>query len=388
MSWKKVKLGDICTSQYGYTASACDEDTGTKFLRITDIVPRNIDWSTVPFCPIDEKEREKYLLHKGDIVVARTGATVGYAKYIREETQAVFASYLVRFIVNKANIDKAYVGLCIESQMFKDYIASIANGSAQPNANSQMMSAFELPLPDLPTQQKIASILSAYDDLIDNNLKQIKLLEEAAQRLYTEWFVDLHFPEYENTPFVDGLPKGWKNEKIGNFVEYFDKKRKPLSSMQRASMQKLYPYYGASSLMDYVDDYIFDGIYLLMGEDGTVITPDNFPILQYIWGKFWVNNHAHVLRGKNGISTEFLYIHFKKMPVTDVVTGVAQPKISQGRLSDKKVILPSIDLIKKWSDLTKPFFEQIRNLSCAITQLQEARDLLLPRLMSGELNVE
>ena len=250
-----------------------------------------------------------------------------------------------------------------------------------------MLTQLSIDLPSIETQNRIATILSRYDSLIENYQKQIKLLEEAAQRLYKEWFVDLHFPGHENTKIVDGVPEGWEKKRIGDIVEYFDKQRKPLSSMQRMSMDKIYPYYGAATLMDYVENYLFDGIYLLLGEDGTVITPNNYPVLQYVWGKFWVNNHAHVLRGKDNISTEFLYAMFKEMPIADVVTGAAQPKISQGRLSEKKVLIPPIQLILKWSDITKAYFDSYRNLSDKIRLLTEARDRLLPKLMSGEIAV-
>jgi type I restriction enzyme S subunit len=212
-------------------------------------------------------------------------------------------------------------------------------------------------------------------------------LEEAAQRLYKEWFVDLHFPGHENVKIVDGVPEGWEKKKVGDFVTFYDKQRKPLSSMQRMNMEKIYPYYGAASLMDYVDNYLFDGIYLLFGEDGTVITPDNHPVLQYVWGKFWVNNHAHVLRGKDRISTEFLYVLFRNITISDVVTGAAQPKISQGRLSEKMAMLPPITLIEKWSSIAGTYFFQLRNLSSQIHLLTEARDRLLPKLMSGEIAV-
>jgi type I restriction enzyme S subunit len=235
--------------------------------------------------------------------------------------------------------------------------------------------------------RKVVATLSRYDSLIENYQKQIKLLEEAAQRLYKEWFVDLHFPGHENTKIVDGVPDGWKYRRIGDIVVYYDKQRKPLSSMQRMSMKKIYPYYGAAALMDYVDNYLFDGIYLLLGEDGTVITPDKFPVLQYVWGKFWVNNHAHVLRGKEGISTEFLFSMFKEMPIADVVTGAAQPKISQGRLSDKKILMPSLGLIQEWSGMAKHNFGRIRVITEQIRLLTEARDRLLPKLMSGEIEV-
>src|SRR5690606_26121403 len=129
-------------------------------------------------------------------------------------------------------------------------------------------------LPPLNTQRKIASILSAYDDLIENNLKRIKLLEEQAQLTYEEWFVRFKFPVHETIKFNDetGLHEGWERKKLGNLIVNYDSKRVPVSKMQREQMQGKYPYYGAASIMDYVDDYLFDGRFVLMGEDGTVIT--------------------------------------------------------------------------------------------------------------------
>lgn len=246
---------------------------------------------------------------------------------------------------------------------------------------------FPVSYPSIEKQFKIVEVLSSYDDLIKNNRKQIKLLEEAAQRLYKEWFVDLRFPGHETTPIVNGIPKGWHEGTIQDVVIYHDKKRKPLSGMQRAEMQGEYRYYGAASILDYVNDYLFDGTYLLLGEDGTVVTEDGFPVLQYVTGKFWVNNHAHVLTGQLGYPTEYLYMMFKSTKVKDVVTGAAQPKISQARLSNKKIIVPSKQLVSAYCDITGPMFKEIINLEHQITVLKEARDRLLPKLMSGEIEV-
>ena len=160
-----------------------------------------------------------------------------------------------------------------------------------------------------------------------------------------------------------------------------------MSGMQRAEMQGEYRYYGAASILDYVNDYLFDGTYLLLGEDGTVVTEDGFPVLQYVTGKFWVNNHAHVLTGQPGYPTEYLYMMFKSTKVKDVVTGAAQPKISQARLSNKKIIVPSKQLVSAYCDITGPMFKDIINLEHQITVLKEARDRLLPKLMSGEIEV-
>ncbi len=189
--WNSVILREICDSiNYGYTASAKSEPIGPKFLRITDIVPNRIDWSSVPYCGISEKSLSKYLLEKDDIVIARTGATTGYAKQIKTDHQAVFASYLVRIRINP-KYDSRYVGFVVESNEYKRFIQLNLGGAAQPQANAQVLTSFLIPLPPLPTQRKIAAVLSAYDDLIENNTRHIKILEDMAQTLYQEWFV--HF---------------------------------------------------------------------------------------------------------------------------------------------------------------------------------------------------
>ena len=134
MSWPLVALHDICSTQYGYTASATHEPVGPKFLRITDIVKDSIDWASVPYCEINDSELEKYKLIRGDIVVARTGATTGYAKLIREDENSVFASYLVRLKVKKEKADPQFVGRLLESKIYKSFVRSIQGGSVRGNS--------------------------------------------------------------------------------------------------------------------------------------------------------------------------------------------------------------------------------------------------------------
>lgn len=266
-------------------------------------------------------------------------------------------------------------------------IKSMVGASGRQRVNNDVFASIDISFPEIKIQRRIADILSTYDDLIENNRKQIKLLEEAAQRLYKEWFVDLRFPGHEHTKITDGVPEGWKHGHIADISECFDSKRKPLSSTERDRQQKTFPYYGAASLMDYVERYIYDGIYLLFGEDGTVITADGTPVLQYVWGKFWVNNHAHVFQGIGPYSTEFLYMLCKHMNVNDIVTGVAQPKISRGRLNEKNILIPTEKLVHKYSVIVEKWFCKLRALKTENDMLLEARNRLLPKLMSGEVDV-
>ena len=159
---------------------------------------------------------------------------------------------------------------------------------------------------------------------------------------------------------MDDKKDDWEEKRLDDIISIYDSQRKPLSGQQREKMEKLYPYYGAASLMDYVDNYLFDGIYLLLGEDGTVSDSEGFPMLQYVWGKFWVNNHAHILQGKNGFTTESLCILLKQTNVSSIVTGAVQPKISQANLKSVPIIMPPINLLNQYNNIIKPIFNQIR----------------------------
>jgi type I restriction enzyme S subunit len=205
-------------------------------------------------------------------------------------------------------------------------------------------------------------------------------LLQQAQALYKDRIIDMQ-------PFDGEMPDNWHLGTVSEIVELHDSKRIPLSSRERADLAKIYPYYGATSVMDYVDRYLFDGIYLLLGEDGTVVDSKGFPILQYVEGKFWVNNHAHIITGKNGFSVELLYLLFSLTSVQSIVTGAVQPKISQANLNKVPVIVPSDDELKAFDATVQPVFAQIRNLRAENDRLATTRDTLLPRLMSGELDV-
>ena len=207
-----------------------------------------------------------------------------------------------------------------------------------------------------------------------------KNLFEQAQALYKERFIDLR-------PFYGSIPLDWHLGTVSEIIKLHDSKRIPLSSRERAELNKIYPYYGASSVMDYVDRYLFDGIYLLLGEDGTVVDRQGFPILQYVEGKFWVNNHAHVITGKNGFSVELLYLLFSLTNLQSIVTGAVQPKISQANLNKVPIIIPSKAELKTFDESIQPFFSEIRNLRAENDRLASVRDKLLPHLMSGELEV-
>ena len=254
-----------------------------------------------------------------------------------------------------------------------------ANGSVFQNLKTDIVREFDINIPSINTQNKIVSMLSKIDEKIELNEKINKNLLQQTQALYNHSF-----------PYTvsDVLPEGWRLGTASEIIEIHDSKRIPLSGAQRDKMEKkIYPYYGAAALMDYVDEYIFDGKYLLLGEDGTVVDDAGFPILQYVWGQFWVNNHAHILTGKLGYNVESLYMLFKQTPVKSIVTGAVQPKISQANLKSIPVVIPPANLIIAFNNQVNEMFALIRNIEEENKSLSTLRDSLLPKLMSGEIDV-
>lgn len=320
----------------------------TPFIKATDISETE-KYTYHPEEYYSEEGYNKYiksLIPKGSTCVVTIGSI---GKKMTMAHCDLFINQAMNAIIPNENFDNEYVYYAVKNILPNIKMLDSGTASGRENVSKSAFSKMQILIEDnIITQRRIAEILSRYDSLIENYQKQIKLLEELAQRLYKEWFVDLRFPGHENTKIVDGVPEGWKKGTVSDVVTFFDNLRKPLSSMQRIDMDKKYPYYGAASVMDYVDSYLFDGVYLLLGEDGTVITKDGYPILQYVWGKFWVNNHAHVLQGKNKVTTEFIYMMFKNTHIANLVTGCAQPKISQGRLSCKEILIPSDYSLLMW----------------------------------------
>ena len=191
-----------------------------------------------------------------------------------------------------------------------------------------------------------------------------------------------HYSKYENE-----LPNGYKYLNLNEVSVNFDSKRKPMSSREREQHKGTYPYYGATSIIDYVDDYIFDDTYLLMGEDGTVKTSEGYPVLQYIWGKNWINNHAHVLQGTI-ISTEHLMFALRKKNIEALITGAVQPKINQVNMNKIKIIIGTDKVNKKFEEKIKIIVAKIKANTIENETLIQLRDTLLPKLMNGEIDLD
>lgn len=272
-----------------------------------------------------------------------------------------------------------------------------AVGGVRGSLEWEDFESMQLPIPHITKQREIVKEYNTIQNRIVINQQLIQKLEETAQAIYREWFVEFEFPDENGKPYKSNggamvwnealgkeIPKGWELIELKEIMQNFDSKRKPLGSSERINRDRIYPYYGAASLMDYIDDYIFDGTYILLGEDGTVVTERGTPVLQYVWGKFWVNNHAHVLKGKNGFDENSLYILLSNTNITDIITGGVQAKINQANLNSIPILKPNSLDLEKYNRVLKPIFELFKNKITENQKLTELKDLLLSKLATIE----
>ncbi|GAB4505603.1 MAG: hypothetical protein Fur0043_25990 [Anaerolineales bacterium] len=304
--------------------------------------------------------------------------------------------------------DTKFLYYALSTVAIRPYIS----GSVQAKLSQANMNRILVPYPpDECDRRAIAHILGTLDDKIEVNRRQSETLEAMARALFQSWFVDFEpvrakmnppsprgrgaggegiydlFPDRLVESELGPIPEGWDVRKLGDYSLNFDSKRVPLSGRDRAKHKGSFPYHGAAGVLDYVDDYLFDGIYLLIGEDGSVMRQSGLAVTQYVWGKFWVNNHAHVLQGKYPVSTEQLYLYFNFEPVAPYVTGAVQPKLSQGRMNSMPFLFAGEEVCLEFHKIVEPWFAKFRACAEESRALAALRDTLLPKLISGQLRV-
>ena len=381
--WKTVRLGTIILTNQD-TYSPKENWRFVNYLDTGNITMNRVDEIQYINSAKDKlPSRARRKVKTNSIIYSTVRPNQLHYGIIKEQPDNFLVS--TGFTVIDVDCDKAvpdFIYYALTKQEVTEQFQAIAEQSvsAYPSIKPSDIENLEILLPDRKIQEKIVAILSSIDEKIKQNNEINNNLLQQAQTLYKDCFVDMR-------PFDGDMPTDWHLGTVSEIIELHDSKRIPLSSRERADLAKIYPYYGATSVMDYVDRYLFDGIYLLLGEDGTVVDSKGFPILQYVEGKFWVNNHAHIITGKNGFTVETLYLLFSLTNVRSIVTGAVQPKISQANLNKVPVIIPSEAELSTFDSIIQPIFAQIRNLRTENDRLAATRDTLLPRLMSGKLNV-
>lgn len=348
----------------------------------------------------DAPSRAKRIVSDNDILISTVRPNLKHFAFVSKTKPNLIAStgYAV---VSSKKVNPRFLYYYLTTEEYTNYLSAIADTttSTYPAFNPDVLERSRIPFPSENEQKQIASILSSLDDKIELNRRMNKTLEEIGKALFKQWFVDFEFPNENGEPYKSSggemveselgeIPRGWKVEPVGNYLTILDSKRIPLSSRERSKRQGEYRYYGATGVVDYVDDFLFDGVYLLLGEDGTVTVDDGYPYTQYVWGQFWVNNHAHVLLGEKQFSTEYLKLFFDSTIISSYVTGAVQPKLNQTNLRSIPIVVPEKDLALNFDEFILPLFAHIRKNEDEIQSLISARDSLLPRLMSGKIRVD
>lgn len=333
-------------------------------------------------------------------VLLTTRAPVGYVAIAEKQ---VTTNQGFRSLILRDGYSAEFVYYLLRAN--RETLEANASGSTFAELPGGRLKQLRFMFPPLDEQRRIAEILGSLDDKIELNRRMNQTLEDLARAIFKSWFVDFDpvkaklrgespvgmdaetaalFPSRLVESELGLIPEGWGVSKLGEVCENFDSRRVPLSKRERDVRRGEYRYYGAASVMDYIDDYLFDGIYLLMAEDGSVTNVEGYPTLQYVWGQFWVNNHAHVLRGTQ-VSTEFLMLHLKNTVISPYVTGAVQPKLNQKNMNSIPTLLPRSEVLVAYDAVISPLFELTRHNADESAVLVQGRDALLSKLMSGDL---
>ena len=399
MSWEKVKLQDI--TEYitdGDHQPAPKSDSGIYFIKIKDIISNKISFDNALFVPKEyyQKLRENKKPQKNDVLYTVVGS-FGIASYVNNNIDFCFERNIALLHPND-KVNPYFLYLSMRSERFYQEACNIANGAAQKLIPLSKLQNLEIPLPPLDIQNRIASILSRYDDLIENYQHQIQLLEEAAQRLYKEWFVDLHFPGYENTNIVDGVPEGWEKKSVGELGSVITGKTPSTSNTN---------YYGGNIPFVTIPD-MHCGIY---PQTSTFLTkegadsqkgkylPKDSLIVSCIGTAGLVGITQEICQTNQQINSlilndrELLYYMFCKFKqlkehLNNIGSnGATMTNVNKSKFEKIEIIIPRTEELRNFSKYCTSIFLHIRNLTSQVRLLTEARDRLLPKLMSGEITV-
>ena len=404
--WKRYKLGELLRVKHGWAFKGeFFSDTGVQSI----LTPGNF-YESGGFKANPSKDRfysgdypKEYLCSKGDLVVAMTEQAAGLlgSTAIVPEDNRYLHNQRIGLISCNESLNKDFAYYLFMTQSVRQQISRSASGTKVKHTSPEKIYDVQVDIPKIQTQKNIAIFLSILDKKIQINNQINQELEAMAKTLYDYWFVQFDFPDQNGKPYKSSggkmvyhqdlkreIPEGWGVEKLGDITICHDSKRVPLSSNDRELVKGEIPYYGATGIMDYVNNYIFDGDYVLMAEDGSVMTEEGTPILQRISGKNWVNNHAHVLEPIKNHSCKLLMMLLKDVSVMKIKTGSIQMKINQENMN--KIVVPAIplELLSEINQKLEVIDKQQLTLIEENKQLTQLRDWLLPMLMNGQVKVE
>lgn len=403
MMWEKVKIGDVYEGLYdGPHATPPTSDDGAIFLGISNITKDgHIDLSDIKY--INENDLPKWtkrVTPKGGDIVFSYEATLNLYAIIPDDFWGCLGRRMALIRPDETKAHGKYLYYYFFSEEWRSTVSShIITGATVDRIPIAKFPEFIISLPPMEKQHKIANILSNYDDLIVNNKKQIKLLEETAQRLYKEWFVDLRFPGYEDVEIVDGVPEGWRYKRVEELGEVITGKTPSTSKTE---------YYGGSIPFVTIPDMHGNVFPLVTEKTLTKVgadtqknkyLPANTVIVSCIATVGLVNIAIEPCQTNQQINSVILhddnnlYFFYESMKrikaLLDGVgsNGATMTNVNKTKFSNIKVLYPTEDLVMKYNEFCKPIFAQILASSKAMLTSKQARDRLLPKLMSGEIEV-
>ena len=403
MKYETIRFGDLYTipSRNGLSKPSKVRGSGYKMINMGELFSNDRIYDIqMELVPLKDNEKINAKIEKGDFLFSRQSIDLeGAGKCIivmETSPLTVFESHLIRVrLIEDANPMFYYYYFRSPLSPVKTIVSQCAQAGIR-GSDLQELQVLNLPR---YKQDKIANILSAYDDLIENNQKQIKLLEEAAQRLYKEWFVDLHFPGYEDTEIIDGVPEGWSKRCVSDFGEVITGKTPSTAKTE---------YYGGNIPFVTIPD-MHGQVFPLTTEKALTkagadtqkvkYLPKNTVIVSCIATVGLVNIATETCQTNQQINSVILtkerdlYFFYESMKrikaLLDGVgsNGATMTNVNKTKFSNIKVLYPTEELVTSYYDFCLPIFDKILNLSVAMQDAQQSRDRLLPKLMSGELEV-
>lgn len=382
--WERYKLADIAILSNGINFDKSAYASGVKLIGVADFKDRIYpDYSSLQEVDSKVVRRGDYL-EKGDIVFVRSNGNkelVGRSMMINSDIAVTYSGFCINLrLKDKKKFNPVYFNYLFRTRQFRKSMIGTAVGANIQNLSQSRLGSCEVNVPAINIQNRIATILSRYDTLIENYQKQIKLLEEAAQRLYKEWFVDLRFPGYENVRMVDGLPEGWERKKLGELVEF---KRGKTITKKEAVEGKIPVVAGGLEPAYYCDkSNTTDRVITISGSGA------NAGFTRMYFEEVWASDCSYA----DTSVTQYLHFVFcflreNKTIIDNMQKGAAQPHVYAKDINLMELLLPIKKILFLYEQRVSRFFDTIESLQSQIRLLTEARDRLLPRLIGGEMEV-
>lgn len=396
MMWENKTLGDVSisiqTGPFGSQLHQSDySESGIPVVMPKDLVGGKIVTDSIARVPTIHVERlSQHKIIPNDILYSRRGDVGRCAFATEEEAGWLCGTGCLRVTIDKCKVNPKFVFYQLQTSGSIGWVEKHAVGSTMLNLNTSILSHVPIILPNKKIQDKIADILSAYDDLIENNQKQIKLLEEAAQRLYKEWFVDFRFPGHETTPIIDGLPEGWERKKLVEFANVV-MGQSPKSEYYNSNKKGLPFHQGVGSYGNrFVIDDIYSSSFTRIAEANSILFSVRAPV-----GRLNITNNRIVIgRGLAAINHKeglqhYLFYLLKDTFFKDNIIGNGSifASISKDELLELSFVIPNKKLILTFEKIALSYDEKIKGLDKKSTLLIESRDRLLPKLMGGEMKL-